>query len=184
MLKVALTNPNIRAVVLSSRWTNWRLGEPGSASEGVVDIRLRTSGGTANTPADNKRIFAEGFERLIKSLSSTKAVWIVGPIPEPSSRVPKALYINHLGFEGEKVLDIRRSGFEAKNKWIMEYFAKMSEQYPVRLIRPETVLCSTDYCPISENGMPLFFDDNHLSIRGISKTSPLYDQIFQPLTPQ
>ena len=179
MLELALNNPDIATIVLSSRWTNWRLGEPGAPSEGDVDIRLRDKEGTALSREDNKRIFRNGFERLIPLLvNSGKAIWIVGPIPEPSSRIPKALYIHHLGFDKRIDLDILRSSFDEKNRWIVALFKELSSKYPIKIIWPDTALCTATVCPVSENGRPLFMDDNHLSLAGIRKTIPLYNDVF------
>ena len=38
-------------------------------------------------------------------------------------------------------------------------------------------------CPLVENGNPMFFDGNHLSIFGALKTSPLSDGAFASLRP-
>jgi peptidoglycan/LPS O-acetylase OafA/YrhL len=179
MLNLVLAKPNIDTIVLSSRWSNWRIGEPGAPSEAGVDIRLRTSEGKAETADDNKKIFSRGFEDLVRLLTRAgKHVWIVGPVPEPWSRVPRMLYIHHLGFDKLEHLEISSSAFEEKNRWITALFARIGTKYPVRFIHPEAVLCKADSCPISENGKPMFFDDNHLSIYGVTKTAVLYDQIF------
>jgi peptidoglycan/LPS O-acetylase OafA/YrhL len=178
MLKLATENPNIEAVVLSSRWTNWRVGEVGSSAESPVDIRLRDDTGVARSLADNRAIFAKGFESLVRLLTAAgKIIWIIGPLPEPSVRVPKALYIKQLGFDSRD-LDIPRASFFAKNKYILAFFQEIAQKYPVKFIWPHTVLCDEQICPVVENGRPLFFDSNHLSAFGATKTSTLYDVIF------
>lgn len=178
MLQLVLHHPGIRKVVLSSRWTNWRIGEPGSPAEAPVDIRLRDDGGVAQTPSGNKAIFSRGFDRLLKLLTEAgKEVWIVGPVPEPSVRVPKALYIKHLGLESLDI-DIPRKAFDSKNAWIFSFFAELARTYPIKFIWPHEVLCSQRECRVSENGRALYFDHNHLSLFGAQKTSLLYDQVF------
>jgi hypothetical protein len=178
MLKFVTDSPSIQHVVLSSRWTNWRIGEPGAASEEQVDIRLYDENGTAKSKQENKTIFANGFERLIQALANSgKTIWIVGPLPEPSARIPKALYLKHLGFSSGE-LDIPKSSFLKKNDWILTLFKKTSSAYPIRFIWPDAVLCGETTCSVSDHGHALFFDDNHLSMVGIKKTSSLYDQIF------
>jgi peptidoglycan/LPS O-acetylase OafA/YrhL len=178
MLEFALANPDIKTVVLSSRWTNWRVGERGSAAESPVDIRLRDAVGVAKSMADNRTIFAHGFEDLVRSLAAAgKNIWIVGPIPEPSVRVPKALYIKQLGFDAAD-LDISEESFEKRNSYILSFFAEVAKKYPVRFIWPHQVLCKDDSCPVVEDGKPIFFDSNHLSLFGVSMTSDLYNPIW------
>jgi peptidoglycan/LPS O-acetylase OafA/YrhL len=181
MLDFVRSNPSIRVVVLSSRWTNWRLGEPGSAAEAPVDIRLRDAQGTASSPFENKQIFVRGFEALLQALTAAgRTVWIVGPAPEPSFRIPKALFVEHLGLDHTD-LDVPLSAFLRKNQFILSVFADMEKKFPVKFIWPHLALCDETKCPVSEHGHPLFFDDNHLSLVGAHKTSYLYQTIFQDL---
>jgi peptidoglycan/LPS O-acetylase OafA/YrhL len=181
MLEFVRSNPSISVVVLSSRWTNWRLGEPGSAAEAPVDIRLRDSRGTASSPAENKEIFVRGFEALLQALvAAGKTVWIVGPVPEPSFRIPKALFVEHLGLDHTN-LDVPLSAFLRKNQFILSVFADMKRKFPVNFIWPQLALCDESKCPVSDDGHPVFFDDNHLSLVGAHKTSYLYQKIFQDL---
>jgi hypothetical protein len=178
MLKLVEENHEISVVILSSRWTNWRLGEAGSAAEVPVDIRLSDAEGIAQFPGANKQIFVRGFERLLRALiAAQKTIWIVGPVPEPSFRVPKALYIEHLGMDRTD-LDVPLSQFMYKNRFILSTFTDLQAQFPINFIWPHLTLCNGLKCPISEHGRPLFFDDNHLSLLGAHKTSLLYDQIF------
>jgi hypothetical protein len=177
MLDFAVRHPGIKTIVLSSRWSNWRIGQPGSAAEAPVDIRLQDSSGIAVSPQDNKRIFAHGFESLIRKLTSAgKTVWIVGPVPLPTARVPQALFVKHLGLE-KLDLDVSRAAYEKQNQWILSFFDKIAKRYPVHFIWPVAVLCHQDVCPVAERGKPIFFDDNHLSVFGAQKTSHLYDVI-------
>jgi peptidoglycan/LPS O-acetylase OafA/YrhL len=178
MLDFAIQNPSLKNIVLSSRWTNWRIGEAGSAAGIPVDIRLSDSTGVAVSPQDNKRIFARGFESLIQKLiAAGKTVWIVGPLPLPSVRVPQALFVKHRGFT-KLDLDISRAEFQRQNQWILSFFDKIANSYPVQFIWPQVALCRQEACPLFEGGKPMFFDDNHLSIFGAEKTSYLYDVIF------
>ena len=178
MLEIALQNHNIKTVVLSSRWTNWRIGEPGALDEKPVDIRLKDSAGTASSAQDNKRIFAAGFESLIKQLTAAgKTVWIVGPIPLPNVRVPQALFVERFGFV-KSSFDISYGAFRAQNAWVLSFFERIAKDYPVQFIWPDRALCHQGVCRVSDEGKPLYFDDNHLSVFGAKRTSYLYDVIF------
>lgn len=88
MLARAL-RPDIKTVILSARWTNWRIGEPANPAESAVDLRLADSTGPAKDAADNRVKFERGFLALIDKLTgSGKNVVIVGPLPEPTYNVP------------------------------------------------------------------------------------------------
>ena len=178
MLELALSNRNIRNIVLVSRWTNWRVGEAGSPAESPIDIRLRDSNGVAKTMQGNRSIFGRGFEELIKTLvAADKTVWIVGPLPEPDVRVPKALYVKQLGVDTADI-DISEESYRVRHRFILSLFDEIARKYPVRFIWPSEVLCAGGRCPVVENGNPIFFDQDHLSYFGVSKTSYLYDPIW------
>jgi SGNH domain (fused to AT3 domains) len=181
MLRFVESNGEINAVVLSARWTNWKIGEPGSASEAPVDIRLRDAEGTAKTPEANKQIFVQGLTSLLQALKAArKTIWVVGPLPEPSFRIPRALFVEHIGLDRTD-LDIPVSEFQRKNRFIVSTFADLQQKFPIKMIWPHLALCDDRKCPVSAKGKPVFFDDNHLSLKGASETSFLYDKIFQTL---
>ena len=178
MLQQALGSPAIRSVMLSSRWTNWRIGEPGTRSEAPVDIRLRTTSGVAPSMAANKAIYVQGLDALIKTLvGAGKTVWIVGPLPEPSVRVPRALFIEHVTFDKTN-LDIPVDDFAKRHQAIMGVLSDIAQRYPIKMIWPHRILCNASTCPIVEGGHPMFLDDNHLSRYAAAKTSQLYDAVF------
>ena len=106
MLKVAIDDPNLKSVILASLWSFWRIGVS-TAAEGALDTRfaevnrprLRDGTGVASSLKGNQAILVRGFGELIRSLAlAGKKIWILGSIPEPSAWVPKALYIEHIGF--------------------------------------------------------------------------------------
>ena len=141
MLGVAM-RPFITSIVLSSRWTKWSDGEPGSPSEGVVDIRLRDADGLASSLKANEPKFERGLRELIaKLVDAKKMVWIVGPVPEASTRIPKALYIEHLGVV-DRDFDIPRSSFLKRNATILAIFKRIGQDYPVRFLWPDRLVCT------------------------------------------
>jgi hypothetical protein len=175
MLDVAL-QPRIRTVVLSSRWTNWRLGEPANPAEGEVDIRLRTSTGTATSKAANRAIFERGFASLIDTLSQAgKRVVIVGPLPEPRFDVPHRTYINRFGL-AEPVLPLTMADYARRHAVILRYFASMTQN--AQFIWPSDALCHHGICPVLKAGVPLYFDQDHLSVAAAQSTAPLYESVF------
>lgn len=181
MLRIAAENSNIKSVVLSSRWTNWHIGESGSPSEGKVDIRLRDDFGVSSSLEENRTVFYRGFDRLIRALvSAKKSIWIVGPVPEVSVKVPHALYITHIGFAKSNI-DVPTESFLKRNSTILSIFSDMAHKYPIRFIWPHSVLCNDILCRVSAGVNARYLDDNHLSIFGALETAPLYEQIFRPV---
>ncbi|MCB0751216.1 MAG: hypothetical protein KDC52_07065, partial [Ignavibacteriae bacterium] len=55
---------------------------------------------------------------------------------------------------------------------------KTQHQNEIQILKPSEYLCNKDICPFSTNGIPNYFDDNHLSYQGVSKLIPLYENII------
>lgn len=180
MLRLALTSPRIRTVVLSARWTNWRIGEPANPAEADADVRLRDRGGTADSARANREKWERGFFLLVDRLvAAGKHVVIVGPLPEPPFNVPHQLYVERFGLAGHSQ-SIPVASYERRHRTILGIFARLSGRPGVSFIWPQQALCSKGQCPIIDHGKPIYFDQDHLSLYGARKTSPLYDFVFNP----
>lgn len=178
MLHLALRSPTIRTVVISARWTNWRIGEPANPAEGDADVRLRDRDGTADSVRANRPKWERGFFLLVDRLTSAgKDVVIVGPLPEPPFNVPHHLYVERFGFAGHQG-SIPLAAYERRHRTILSIFARLSGRPAVSFIWPEQILCTNGQCPIIDHGKPIYFDQDHLSVYGARKTSPLYDLVF------
>lgn len=164
-------DPAIRTVVLSSRWTNWRIDEPSNPAEQSADIRLISD---VAGETGNRAIFEASFLRLVARLrESGKQVVVVGPVPEPSFNVPERVFLSALGWAPTPP-PLTVQAFEQRHAAILALFARAG----VDLIRPERALCRNGLCPVVRDGRPLFFDHNHLSIEGATITAPLYARLF------
>ena len=182
MLERALGDPKITTVVLSSRWSNWRIGEPANPAEGKVDLRLSDAYGVASSTRANRAIFERGFTALLRRLTGTnKRVFIVAPVPEPSVSVPQALYVQRFGL-APPLKDLSLGDYRRRHATILAFFDRIHRAMPeVQFIRPISVLCDrASLCPMLHDGTPVFFDHNHLSVDAARRTAPLYAPVFQP----
>lgn len=179
MLQLALADPSIDQIVLSSRWTNWRIGEPGSAVETPLDIRLEDASGISISSNGNAEVFERGFVRLVQTLTRAgKKVYIVGPLPEPGFDVPQTLFVAQFGLiTPPDPMPIK--AFERRHSKILSILGRVEDLDGVKMIWPHRELCDGNQCMLLENDELLYFDHNHLSIYGARKTSRLYTEIFR-----
>ena len=178
MLAVALARPELATIVLSARWSNWRIGEPGNPTEAPADVRLRDAGGMADGVAANAAIFERGFGALVKALlAAGKTVVIVGPLPEPPVDVTHQLHIERFGL-ATPVTAIPEAEYRRRHARILGMFAALPANPKLVFVWPASRLCEGGSCPVVEDGHPMFFDHNHLSVHAATKTSPLYDPLF------
>lgn len=179
MLVAAESNTRIRTVVLSSRWTNWRVGEKGTPSEGVVDIRLRDGQGVAGSLSENWPKFERGFLELIKKLEAiphVERIVVVGPIADLPAKLPSATYLKEFGMASLE-LNIPTVDFAKRNARILQLFSQFMGG-KITVVWPHTVFCDERWCRTVDDGKLLYFDDNHLSLYGALQIAPLLDVAF------
>ena len=173
MLTRALA-PDIKSVVLSSRWTNWRIGEPSNPAETKADIRLTDKDGVARSAADNRVKFERAFTALVSRLTQAgKSVVIVGPMPEPTYNVPHRLFVAGFGLAP----DPRPADYAGRHRVILAFFSRFQSNPRVSFIWPASALCASGTCPTVRNGLPLYFDHNHLTVDAAKSLAPLYAQL-------
>lgn len=178
MLQRALGSHNIRTVILSSRWTNWRIGAPPNRAESFADVRLMDDAGRASSVKANEAKWQRGFLALVDRLTNAgKQVVIVGPLPEPTYNVPHRLYVQRFGL-ASYAEPITIAAYYERHAKILRFFEVMEHARGVTFVWPQQLLCRRSVCPVIEGDMPLYFDQDHLSVFGAEKTSPLYDHIF------
>jgi hypothetical protein len=166
--------PDIRTVVLSSRWTNWRIGEPANPAESAVDVRLVDDEGASASPRENLAKFENAFTALVTQLTRAgKRVVIVGPVPEPTFNVPHQLYVEGFGFapEGKQAAD-----YQSRHRTILAFFQRFKAVPGVIMIWPAEALCRTT-CYTAQNGVPIYLDHNHLTFNQATHLAPLYKHL-------
>lgn len=179
MLDLVKATPSVRSVVISARWTNWRIGASANPAETEVDIRLMDEDGVASSRSDNARIWRAGFKRLIEALRMEgKEVIIVGPLPEPVFDVPQRLFVSRFGV-APKVLPLTQEGFQRRHWQVLAFFEDFEAYKGVHFLWPHRQLCGDDgFCALMDDEGPIYFDHNHLTVNGALKTSEVYAPVF------
>lgn len=173
---VRALQPDIRTVVLSSRWTNWRIGEPSNPAEGDVDVRLVDANGESGGRADNRLKFERAFALLVSDLTKAgKRVVIVGPMPEPAFNVPHRLHVAGFGLvsRADPLADYRN-----RHTAILSFFDQLRGTPGVSFIWPAQELCRPK-CPTERAGIPVYFDHNHLTYDEARRLAPLYRSLAE-----
>ena len=127
MLKRALNTPSVTTVVLSARWTGWRIGATPNPAEPATDIRLVDASRTATSAQDNRLLWERGFIRLLDTLHAAgKQVVIVGPLPEPTFNVPHKAFVEQFGFTSP-IEPITLREYQQRHAMILAFFAGLKE---------------------------------------------------------
>jgi peptidoglycan/LPS O-acetylase OafA/YrhL len=184
ILQIVLTTPSIKTVILSARWA---ANAEGSTYEGPPYDILYIDGqaelhdwkNPAMIAAENHAVFAAGLETTIARLQEGgKSVWIVGPTPEVNYDVPRALHVQSLGFYRGVQLGPTFSSFERRQHYVISLFETLKEKYEIGIVWPHKVFCTGTRCQVEHAGVPLYVDDNHLSVLGAQMIALLLKPIF------
>ncbi len=117
----------------------------------------------------NARAYAAALGEIAASLRRAgKQTVLVYPVPPPAFDVPSGLALSVRRSVGGKALaGDARSARAAAADW-SRAFDDIVRRHGMRAIIPYSALCGVESCSaIDDRGRALYFDDRHLSVRGI-----------------
>ncbi|HWE07252.1 MAG TPA: acyltransferase family protein [Rhizomicrobium sp.] len=169
--------PEITEIVLESRWAKYAEGSTyGEEPRGRV-VLLDNSCRTA-APNDNHGVFLRGLDRTVSELRKEgKKVVIVASVPEIGWPVPAVLARRALAEDAEGA-DPDAGTYLNRQRFALNAFASLRQRYGAIVLYPHSVLCRTGSCEVALNGIPLYRDEHHLSVKGALQLLPLFTQTF------
>jgi peptidoglycan/LPS O-acetylase OafA/YrhL len=178
----AIKSRSIRTVFLVGRWALYSEGWPKIG----VDARnkpifLADSGGLSNI-RENRAIFARGLDRTLDQLQAAGiTVYVVESVPEALVDVPNALAINTKLNRPNAVLSPETQFTEDRQAWVNNLFADAQACHRLTILSMTARLCGNERCMIEQDGVPLYWDNNHLSVAGALYVKPVFDDAFKQL---
>jgi hypothetical protein len=161
---------DIRSVVLVMRWP----------SAGSGDALQPIANGGNSAPVSGIEKFSSEIEELLKQLSSAgKTVWIVGPIPISKYHVPRALYVQSLGFDVGTEIRPQTRQYHAAFGWVATFLQQVKNVAPINIIELDKDLCDDRMCKVVDRSHPFYFDNNHLTVHGATFVSSRFDALFR-----
>ena len=188
MLEYILDTPTLETVVLHSYWNSYvewrdfdnRIGW--TVEDKVVALPLEAS---TSMPQDARlQAISMYLERQVTALlAAGKTVVVLGPLPaagfEAAEWRARAIWANT-----ETPIDMSypRAAFENYSALTWALFDTLQANEKLRLVDLTDAFCpSATGCEVISNGVPLHFDDNHLSLAGVARVvGPLAEAIMAP----
>jgi len=168
----------IETVVFVARWGFHAQGVEVPGRDGVSRF-LQTADKRATSTEENQRLFFQAMtDTIAQLLRAGKSVVVVGGLPEAKADVPDLLA--KARWHGRSV-DLSQSEADLLERQAPLYqaleqpFAAAAE---VLFIPLHASLCHNGTCNFTDQDMPLFFDDNHLSEAGVNKVMPVLVDFF------
>jgi peptidoglycan/LPS O-acetylase OafA/YrhL len=119
-----------------------------------------------------REMMMKSLEMMINDIANNKKhVYVFLPIPELQDRIPKLLS-NAYTFGLQKFNDINGTSYDyylRRNEYILNFFAHKKFAENVMIIKPSELFCDAKTCFAMINGVPLYFDDDHPSIKGAER---------------
>ena len=174
-----LENNGVDTVVTFSRWGVYVEGTPFDNGEGGVEkddfthFRAANSANKLNTPYSNDAAeVIHSYESALASLLRlNKKIILVYPTPEVGWNVPDRLVklLMYGDPQARIQLTTAYQTFKKRNDLVNKSFDAIRDDKNLVRIKPEEIFCNTyvkDRCIADLNGVPLYFDDDHLSNAG------------------
>lgn len=164
-------NEGISTVILHARWTYYIERSFFDNGEGGIEVGPRD-----DWPEMREKEMARSFKAMVSALlKSGKRVVLVYPVPEPGWDVPRYLAQSHrLGLR-QPNLTTSYSQFQDRNRRAYGALDDIGRSDQLIRLYPAAQLCNVvklNRCSLVVNGMPLYFDDDHLSREGGSLALP------------
>jgi hypothetical protein len=113
-------------------------------------------------------------------LAKHRSVYMIRPIPEMGFDVPKTLSRLML-FGKNNDLFISIEEYQKRNAWVWTAQDAARDKCGVKILDPIPYLCKSGRCYGSQNGRPLYTDDDHLSEFGNKLLVPMFAEVFKTL---
>jgi peptidoglycan/LPS O-acetylase OafA/YrhL len=173
------TLPPSVPVVIINRYAAYAFGR--NEDRHLVEVPLMYSSKVYRTSTPEFIAeFASHVTRSACEIAAQRPVYMVRPIPEMGFHVPKTLS-RRMAFGSNDNMSISMEAYQKRNAWVWAAQDAARDLCGVKLLDPTPYLCRNGRCYVSQNGRPLYTDDNHLSEFGNTLLLPMFAEVFQNL---
>ena len=165
MANAIVASHELQHIIICARWTAY-----------LRPDALPRGGNVKDTEAESLEWLRDHFGRLLAQLRDKgKQVWVIGPIPEQTIDVGRLYFrrrrlrssVRDALFYQPQATGIARQDFESQVGLIQECLQDVATENGAQYLDPSAVLFEdSDECLTVFDGLPLFYDDDHLSRQG------------------
>jgi peptidoglycan/LPS O-acetylase OafA/YrhL len=174
-------NADVLSWIIQQRFTTVIMG-----GHWIANTEARFSGvltdaqSPDNDGADNAEVFARGLARLLAELQRAHVrVFLLEDVPEYPYSVPYGL-ASARRLDLHRDLGTSRAAYEVQQRSVTQLFRQFQQQYGLRILKPQDILCSGGRCAIARGEAPFYRDNEHLATTGAMTVEPIFDAIFAP----
>jgi hypothetical protein len=163
---------HIATVILGGHWI-------ANTEERLLSV-LTDAESPDNGGSQNAQVFARGLGRLLAVLQQAHVrVFLLDDAPENPLSVPYELAsAQRLALHRE--LGITRAQYDAQQRSAIHVFMQLQQQYGLRVLQPQDLLCGSGHCAIARDDASFYTDREHLSPAGAMAIEPVFEPVFAP----
>ncbi|MEX5686824.1 acyltransferase family protein [Pseudomonas silesiensis] len=132
----------------------------------------------SNFSEDTFNEMRNGIINTACEFAKTRQVYIMRPIPELIYNVPKTMGRTLLMENQYHRVSMTLEEYQKRNAYLLETQDMAAARCGVKLLDPLPYLCSEGRCWGDVDGLPIYYDDDHMNERGGALLIPLFRQIF------
>lgn len=117
------------------------------------------------------------FVDTMCTFAKSRPVYILGPIPELIQDVPKTM-ARAMQFTNPLRVSIPLADYYQRQRFVLDTIEEAVNQCGAIALDPVPYLCSDDRCWGDTDGLPVYYDDDHLNERGGELLVPMFQSIF------
>lgn len=178
VLKESKKLPSDVPIVLVNRFSLYLNGpnEIDPSLEKLVS-QFTSEGGDIKSVGYSNRM-REGIVKAVCELAKDRDVYIVKPIPELGFNVPASMGRSMI-FDVPTRVSVTMDQYNKRNAFALKTLDLAAEQCGAKILDPIPYLCDEGGCWGDANGLPVYFDDDHLNERGSELLIPMFKAVGQ-----
>jgi len=125
------------------------------------------------------REFAQRLTDTACELAKDRRVYLMRPIPEMGIDVPRAV-ARSMALGEAKDIFVSLQAYHQRHAVVWAAQDAARDRCGVRILDPLPYLCRDGRCDAMRDGLPIYYDDNHLSEYGNRLLVPMFAEVFEP----
>jgi peptidoglycan/LPS O-acetylase OafA/YrhL len=181
VVRYLAAHPEISTVILAGRWSFYIEGEyhPSRSPE------LMLAGFSIKKPKSSsyERTVESGLGQTVQTLlGMNRNVVIVSPVPEIGYDVPSANFIaTRSGRDLNEVIAPSVDEYLERSRKAFVILDDLQKEYEIQVVDPWKALCVDNQCRVTIDGVPIYKDDDHLSLFGSELVTVVFEPVFQSM---
>lgn len=163
-------------LVIASRFSYYVLGYNEDVQK-HIDIRYDDHAEDSGAP--HAEIYARKLhDTLCRIRKSHARSYVLAPLPEMGVDVPHTLARRLMTVGSSEDITAPLTDYRARHAVVMAALQKAAETCGIQVLDPTPYLCAEGVCKGSQDGMPYYFDDDHLSETGNRRLVPMFAKLL------